>query len=119
LESSGSSESFADSAMAKVLLGIGIPVLVIILVAVLYLVVKNRRLTQELTGVEMQDMPKHKVIKAMRGPRGGATDEENKPNKSGKAYDRLIATDEPVSDEYLPPQSTASATDDDSLVEQI
>jgi len=86
------------------ILGIGIPVFLITIVAIVYLVIRNRKLTKELE-IEMHDVPKAVVRKAVRGP----TEPEPAPNsemkqnkKSDKKYSRLL-TDDDEEEDYAPP----------------
>lgn len=72
-------------------LGIGLPLFVIIIGVVVYLFVRNRKLTKELD-VEMHDVPKSAVVKAVRGPPGavhGAAEDAN-----AKKYSRLLTEDD-------------------------
>jgi len=83
----------------KSLLFIIIPVGVTLALLVVYLFLKNRRLTKELE-VEMQDVPKAAVRKAVRGPTFDV------PNvKDGKNYSQLLAEDEDDANAaaYAPP----------------
>jgi len=86
------------------ILGIGIPVFLITIVAIVYLVIRNRKLTKELE-IEMHDFPKAVVRKAVRGPLEPepAPNNEMKQNKkSDKKYSRLL-TDDDEEEDYAPP----------------
>jgi len=83
-------------------LGIGIPVFIVTLAIIIYLCVRNRKLTKELE-VEMHDVPKAAVRKAVNGP-PSAQDEDVRPNQQTKAYSRLLTEEEDSeSTEYAPP----------------
>jgi hypothetical protein len=89
----------------KWLLGIGLPVFLIILAVVIYLIVRNRKLTKELE-FEMQDAPKSAVRKAVIGPQGFDAKDEFKANKQSKTYSRLLTSeedDELADTDYNPP----------------
>ena len=58
--------SAPDSYVALVL-SITIPIAMIAIIVILYLVYKNRKMSKELNSVEMQDVPKSAVLKAVRG----------------------------------------------------
>jgi hypothetical protein len=96
----------------KWILGIGIPAFFVLVGFVLYLYVKNRRLTKELS-IEMHDVPKAAVRKALRGPQASATGQA-KPNAQTQKYSQLLATDEDTGptttqteeDPYAPPDYT-------------
>jgi len=87
-----------------ILLGAGIPVFIVTIVVIVYLVIRNRKLTKELE-IEMHDVPKAVVRKAVRGQldEGQVTSEKApKPNKQDKKYSRLI-TEEDDETDYAPP----------------
>ena len=82
----------------NLLLGVGIPLFIIIVSTIVYLCVRNRKLTKELD-VEMHDVPKSAVLKAVRGPQGRA--------EGPKKYSRLLEDDDDedgVGTTYDPPE---------------
>jgi len=87
------------------ILGIGIPIFLITTVAIVYLFIRNRKLTKELE-IEMHDVPKAVVRKAVRGPlepEPAPNTEAMKQNKkSDKKYSRLL-TDDDEEEDYAPP----------------
>jgi len=82
------------------LLEIGIPAVLLIAVGVGFLLWKNRRLSQELD-IEMHDIPKAALRKAVRGP-----------GFRSKPYSRLLQTDP---DDALTLDDTETYFDDDSV----
>jgi hypothetical protein len=88
----------------KYILGIGIPVFIVIVAVVVYLCLRNRKLSKELQ-IEMHDVPKAVLRKAVRGPAARATG----AGKAAKKYSRLLNEDDEGSDEdgvgteYAPP----------------
>jgi len=89
----GTTEDGAPSEIPLVyILGFGIPAGALILALIIYLVVRNRKLTKELE-IEMHDVPKHAVRKAVAGPpstrqRVGGKEAQRQP------YNRLLQEDE-------------------------
>eukprot|EP01083_Nonionella_stella_P269914 913584_1 len=85
-------------------LGIGIPLVVVAAVAILYLTWRNRRLSRELQiEVDMEDVPKAALRKAVRGPIS---------SRHPRQYTRLLVDDESdgegngrrrSSSDYMPP----------------
>jgi len=75
----------------KLVLGIGIPVVLLAIGALVYLILRNRKLSKELK-IEMHDVPKAAVRKAMVGPTGSDHTEDLKANKQSKTYSRLLST---------------------------
>jgi hypothetical protein len=71
------------------ILGIGIPVGALILVFVIYLIVRNRKLTKELE-IEMHDIPKSAVRKAVAGPPSARSGKDTQR----QPYNRLLQQDE-------------------------
>ena len=55
------------------ILGFGIPIFVLMIIAISYLFYRNRKLSQELD-IEMQDVPKAAIIKAVRGTVGNGVE---------------------------------------------
>jgi len=75
-------------------IALGIAVVVVLLVTLAYLIIRNRSLTKELD-IEMQDVPKSVVRKALAGPRGGG---------KTKTYAQLLMDDDEDEDgDYIPP----------------
>lgn len=77
---------------------IGIPLAIVVAIGCIYLVVKNRKLTKELE-VEMHDVPKAAVRKAVKGPQGEVI--EQPAGGQSQKYHKLLTDDDP--DEYAPP----------------
>jgi len=83
----------------KYLIGVGVPVGIVILLGIVYLVIKNRKLTKELE-IEMHDVPKAAVRKAVGGSLDGESvtttkgpqDKDNK--KEAQKYHKLLTEDE-------------------------
>jgi hypothetical protein len=100
------------SQILSVVLGVGIPILIIFVVVIIYLFTKNRKLTQELS-IEMHDVPKAAVRKAVRDPaRRGSntlTEEEIAHNNWNRLLDNANNNSEtdidPVSSSYRPPSN--------------
>lgn len=92
----------------RILLIIGIPIAILIVALAAYLFYRNRRLTQELS-IEMGDVPKGILAKAMRGPPSAQAPTGPPQTKN---YSRLLPDDE-VDDtstnptDYLPPTNAA------------
>lgn len=96
----------------KYILGIGIPVCIVLVIGIIYLFVRNRKLTKELD-VEMHDIPKSAFRKAVRGPPSVAEGEqETKPNKKAQKYSRLLTEDEedPFPENYIPPSDATTTS---------
>jgi len=87
----------------KYLFIFGIPLIIILGSALIYLIYRNRRLTQELE-IEMHDVPKSAVRKAVRGPASELSDEERKANRNSKNYSKLLTDEDEVDDDYAPPE---------------
>lgn len=94
-------------------LAIVIPLGIILVAGLVWLYIKNRRLTKELQ-IEMHDVPKAAVRKAVRA--GGATGVEGYAQVSqtqadkaaqAKSYDRLLEEDDPAESAYHPPAGTS------------
>jgi len=84
---------------------IGAPVLGVLIIAVTFLFIRNRKLTKELE-VEMHDVPKSAIRKAMRGPSTtGETVDDPEVKSKQKKYHKLLTDDD---DEYVPPESEPS-----------
>jgi hypothetical protein len=94
-----------QATILKWVLRVGIPAFVIIVALVIYLYVRNRKLSKELE-VEMHDVPKAAVRKAVRGPAAAAA----AGGKNPKNYSRLLneaeeeEEDDGVGVEYDPPK---------------
>jgi hypothetical protein len=101
--SSKDSSSGGEGVKIAVILGIGIPAALCIAGIIVGLVMKNRKLTKELE-VEMHDVPKAAVRKAVRGPQESGGDEKQ-AGKQSKNYSRLLTEDDP--EDYAPPQGDA------------
>jgi len=97
----------SDEVPYTYIFGIGIPVGILILIFIIYLLVRNRKLTKELE-IEMTDMPKHAVRKAVAGPpslKTGAVKEQQR-----QPYNQLLQQDEDDEEagDYTGPVSTES-----------
>jgi len=91
----------------KLILAIFIPVGVIVMALLAYLAWRNRKLRQELHGVEMTDVPASVVRKAARGPVAAAAEADARAEAAGKKskYAKLLTEDEGMDDlgDYAPP----------------
>jgi len=94
----GGTDGGASSTTMKYVLGIGIPVVVLMALGCGYLFWQNRQLSKELD-VEMHDVPKAAVIKALHGPGKRAAADKN--------YSSLLqegmGDDDEDEEDYLPP----------------
>jgi len=97
-----------SSRKLRYIFGIGVPAAILVFGFVAYLVYRNRQLTKELS-IEMHDVPKSAVRKAVRGP---PTDVNSsyRPNKAGQKYSTLLSEDEEGDEDdiYSPPRDAAN-----------
>jgi len=100
------------SKSAKLLMGIFITFGILILIVAIYLWIKNRKLTKELS-VEMHDVPAAALRKATRGPRGGAAGEAESERDRAKNFHSLLASEEEDETDttYIAPRAADSAAD--------
>jgi len=105
----------SSSSNLRWIFGLGIPIVILLLAGIAYLVYRNRQLSKELE-IEMHDVPKSAVRKAVRGPEGNIQ-EPARPNKNAQKYSTLLTEDEdegagrvapPSDDVYAPPRDVAS-----------
>jgi len=107
--SSNSPAPESSSSSVGWLLGIGGAALLIAVACIVSLALRNRKLSKELE-VEMHDIPKAAVRKAVRGPEtsSSAHDDESKEPKPTKSYHPLLTDDAADSETYAPPEFDAA-----------
>ncbi len=89
------------------IVAIVVPIGVILLIVIFCLYLRNRRLTKELE-IEIHDVPKSAVRKAVRGPTSDQADSAGPAKKPTEKYSQLLTEDEevPVASDYAPPRDS-------------
>eukprot|EP01006_Ploeotia_vitrea_P032269 TRINITY_DN64533_c0_g2_i1.p1 TRINITY_DN64533_c0_g2~~TRINITY_DN64533_c0_g2_i1.p1 ORF type:complete len:2597 (-),score=1385.65 TRINITY_DN64533_c0_g2_i1:818-8563(-) len=96
----GGTPSTSGGLPTKLILGVGVPLVLIVVVVIGYLANKNRKLSKELE-IELGDIPKRAIDKAVRGPPSAQT------QKGQFRFSRLLTEEEEeddgVGETYIPP----------------